>query len=235
MALRLSHFMMGTACTLALIGASPIANTTSTIKVTVINCARDVSVPPTLRLVRSPVHGEDLNSPSVLSTQTTPTAETGVFTTSLTEPVGNYDIGASTPHCRSREGAAIPLYASHARHVILALSSRCCIIKDSYSGSVAVSAPQGVWIDLYKISQSKSLRYRLGTLDSGVTYFSDIESGSYQIVLTAAGATACIPIQIPETLYSTQVYVELDLAMLASLYRRDNQCIDPKTYSWGSR
>lgn len=208
-----------------LFGVSP-ERARSQIEVTVLNCAQDSSVTPSLRLVRWPSVGESPNDFSVQVLLANPTSQPGVFASSLTEDAGNYSIGASTPHCHTREPTEVPLYATHLRHVLLVPSASCCIIPESYAASIAVHTPEGVWIGLHQISRGRSLRSRLGTADDNVVYFASLAPGSYEVVLMASAAAACIPVEIPQTFYATQHYISLDASGLAALFRGKHQCTD---------
>lgn len=232
MSLRLRHLFVIPACSLVLLGASTERASTSQIDVTVINCAQDISIAPRLRLVRWPNVGESSNDFPVQVPLANPTAQPGVFALSLSEEAANYSVGASTPHCQTREPTEVPLYASHPRHVLLAPSKTCCSIPDSYPASIAVSASEGVWVGLYKISNGRSFRSQFGTRDDNVMYFANVPPGSYDVVLLASGAAACVPIAVPQAFHATQHYISLNTVTLAGLFRGKHQCTDVETNHW---
>ena len=220
------------ACSLVLLGTSPDRASRAQIEVAVINCVQDISIAPSLRLVRYPNAGESSNDVPVQVWLAKPTAQPGVFSLSLTEEAGNYSIGASTPHCKTREPTEVPLYATHQRHVILVPSTSCCSVPESYPGSIAVSTPAGVWIGLYKISHGRSFRSQFGTADDGVTYFASVPPGSYEVVLLSSGAAACVPIVVPQAFHATQHYISFDAGTLAALFHAKYECTDAKSNHW---
>lgn len=235
MPLKLRLFLAIAAYFFVFFEASPARAATSQIEVTVINCAQDILVSPKLRLTRGAVAGESLNDVPVEGRLANPTAQRGVFALSLAENPGNYGIGASTPHCQTREPTQVAVYATGSRHILLAPSASCCTIPILYSGSIAVSVPEGVWVGLYRISRGRSVQSRFGTLDARITYFANAEPGPYEVALSVSGVTACIPITVPQILQATQRYISLDTSALAALFRSKTQCIDTKANQWYSQ
>lgn len=225
------HVCLMATCSSVLLGASSNRALSSQIEVTVINCAQDASIAPSLRLVRWPNAGESPNNLKVQMLLANPTMQPGVFDLSLTEDSANYSIGASTAHCQTRKPTEVPLYAPHPRHVVLAPSASCCSIPEQFPGSIAVSVPRGVWVGLYQISPVRSPRSRFGTLDDDVTYFANVAPGSYEVVVSASGTDACIPLTVPQPIHSSQHYISLDTAELAALFRSKAQCTDAEIYN----
>jgi hypothetical protein len=104
-----------------------------------------------------------------------------------------------------------------------------CVGGSGDGASIAVVAPQGVWVGLYKISDGRNTLARRAVIDDSVWYFVSVEPGAYEIAVVVGGTTVCIPTVIPKVAYASQRSVSLNLAGIAELFQSGHECTDALT------
>jgi hypothetical protein len=190
----------------------------SDVYVTVISCAKDISIAPTVSIDGWPVPGKTAGK-SIIAVAVAEKADVGIYHATIRVGSGNYTVIATSTNCRTPGPRSLSIFSPEERHVTLLTSVKCCAVPTLYDSAVAVSLPDNLSVHLLPVSTWNGPSYRIGTRDGSLLYFDSLASDKYVLEISVNDAVACESFTIPATVRGYQKLIRLRMREIAPLLR----------------